>query len=161
MSAKTKSDHKMWLMKSEPTEYSIDDLQCDVNTMWDGIRNYQVRNMMRDEMTVGDKALFYHSNTDQIGVVGEMEIAKKAYPDPTQFNVKDKHFDQKSTKKNPRWLCVDVRYIKKFPRIVTLNEMRNEKSLKDMKLLQKGSRLSITSVSKSQYEKIVAMAYKK
>jgi predicted RNA-binding protein with PUA-like domain len=157
--AKAKSGHKnYWLMKSEPNEYSIDDLKKDKATLWDGVRNYQVRNMMRDEMKVGDLVLFYHSNTNEIGVVGEMEIVKEAYPDPMQFDKKDKHYDPKSKPEDPRWLCVDVKFRSKFPRTVTLGEMRLEGELKDMKILQKGNRLSVTPVNKREYDYVVKLA---
>lgn len=129
--------------------------------MWDGIRNYQVRNMIRDEIKKGDRVLFYHSSTSEIGVVGEMEVAKEGYPDPTQFDPKEDHYDPKSTPANPRWLCVDVQFKKKFPRVVTLEEMRGEKGLADMRTLQKGNRLSIVPITKKHYERIVAMAAKK
>jgi predicted RNA-binding protein with PUA-like domain len=151
---------KYWLMKSEPNEYSIDDLKRDKIEMWDGIRNYQVRNFMRDEMRVGDRALFYHSNASEIGVAGEMKIAKKAYPDPTQFDPKNKHFDPKSAKEKPRWLCVDVRFVKKYPRVVTLAEMKTLAKLKNMKLLQKGNRLSVMPISKTEFETICKLANK-
>lgn len=147
-----------WLMKSEPSCYSIDDLKRDNRTMWDGTRNYQVRNMMRDQIKKGDRVLFYHSNTDEIGVVGEMEVVKEAYPDPTQFDPKSDHPDPKSDPKNPRWLCVDVRFVKKFARTVTLSEMKQEKSLGKMQVLRRGNRLSVTPVTKIEYEYIIALA---
>lgn len=144
-------------MKSESSCYSIDDLQKEKKTQWDGVRNYQVRNMMRDEMKKGDRVLFYHSNAKIIGVVGEMAITKEAYPDPTQFDPKSEHPDMQSDPKNPRWLCVDVQYVKKFPRIISLNEMKLEKKLEGMALLKKGNRLSITPVTRVQYEKIITL----
>ena len=147
-------------MKSEPSDYSIDDLSRDKREMWDGIRNYQVRNMIRDDMKAGDKALFYHSNTAEIGVVGEMKLVGKTYPDPTQFDKKNKHFDAKSDPSNPRWLCIDVAYKSKLPRIVTLNEMKGEKQLEGLRILQKGNRLSITPVAEKHYQHIVKMADK-
>ncbi len=101
---------KYWLMKSEPSCYSIDDMKRDKRTMWDGVRNYQARNMMRDDMKVGDEVLFYHSNTDPIGVVGVVEVASKPYPDPTQFDKKDDHFDPTAKKDDPRWFLVDVKF---------------------------------------------------
>lgn len=147
-------------MKSEPSEYGIADLKRDTTAMWDGVRNYQVRNMMRDEMRVGDRALFYHSNTAEIGVVGEMEIVKKAYPDPTQFDPKDKHYDPKSNQENPRWLCVEVKFKRQFPRVVTLSEMKEDKQLAAMRILQKGNRLSVTPITKQEYTRIVRLATK-
>lgn len=148
-----------WLMKSEPSEYSIDDLQRERVAMWDGVRNYQVRNMMRDEMKCGDRALFYHSNAGkETGVVGEMEIVATAYPDPTQFDPNSGHPDPKSDPENPRWLCVDVAFQGKFPRVVTLAEMKCEDTLKGMALLQKGNRLSVMPITQQQYEYIARLA---
>lgn len=147
-------------MKSEPDCYSIADLKHDKRTIWDGVRNYQVRNMMRDDMKVGDKVLFYHSNCKEIGVVGTMEIVCKAYPDPTQFDPKSEHPDPKSDPANPRWLVVDVAYESTFPRTVTLNELKQESSLNTMGVVQKGSRLSVTPVTKKHYEKVIAMSKK-
>ena len=151
--------HTYWLMKSEPEEFSIDDLKHKKREMWDGIRNYQVRNMIRDEMQVGDKALFYHSSTDVIGVVGEMTIATKAYPDPTQFDPKNKHYDPGSKPEDPRWFCIDVTFKKKWPRTVTLAELKQQKSLQEMPLLKRGNRLSVMPISKTHYEKIVTLAH--
>lgn len=146
-------------MKSEPDEYSIDDLKRDKVEMWDGIRNYQVRNMMRDEMKKGDIALFYHSNAgDQIGVVGVMEIAKEAYPDPMQFEPTDAHYDPKSKKEDPRWLCVDVRYRKKLPRVVTLHELKAQNAFSDLPLVQKGNRLSVMPIKKVHFDQIIQLA---
>lgn len=147
-------------MKSEPSCYSIDDLKKDKQTMWDGVRNYQVRNMMRDEIKNGDMVLFYHSNEEPIGVVGEMRVVKEAYPDPTQFDSKSDHPDPKSDPDNPRWLCVDVKFLSKFPRVVTLKEMKAENTLSSMPVLQKGNRLSVTPVSKKDYQKVVALSKK-
>ena len=142
-------------MKSEPSCYSIEDLKRDKVEMWDGVRNYQVRNMMRDQMKKGDLALFYHSNAkDETGVVGTMKIVKEAYPDPTQFDPKSDHPDPKSDPENPRWLCVDVRYVSKLKRCVTLSEMKNDPKLLTMPVLKKGNRLSVMPISKKHYEYI-------
>jgi len=150
---------KHWVMKSEPDGYSIDDLKSDGITMWDGTRNYQVRNMMRDEMKVGDIVLFYHSNAGkETGVVGEMQVVKEAYPDPTQFDPKSEHPDPKSDPDNPRWLCVDLKFIKKYPRVVTLGELKEYKTLHPMKLLQRGNRLSVTPMNKTHYDFIAKLA---
>ena len=150
-----------WLMKSEPSCYSIDDLKRDKKTLWDGTRNYQVRNMMRDDMVVGDMVLFYHSNAgDDTGVVGVMEIVKEAYPDPTQFDPKSDHPDPTSDPANPRWLCVDVQFVDKFPRLVTLKEIRNDPAFSSMTLVQKGNRLSVMPVTKTHFDRIVALAKK-
>ena len=158
MVAKTARNTRYWLMKSEPDCYSIDDLKRDTREMWDGTRNYQVRNMMRDDMQVGDRALFYHSNTKEIGVVGTMKIVREAYPDPTQFDPKSDHPDPTSDPKNPRWLCVDVAFESKFPRVVTLAELKSEKSLAKMAVVQKGNRLSVTPVTQKEFEKIESLA---
>ena len=149
-----------WVMKSEPSDYSIGDLRYDKKTAWTGIRNYQVRNMMRDDIKVGDKVLFYHSNTVPIGVVGEVEVVSKAYPDPTQFEPKDIHYDSKSTKENPRWLCVDVKFVKEFSRTVTLQEIKADKICTDMVIARKGSRLSVSLVTREQFNQILYLAKK-
>ena len=151
---------KYWLMKSEPSAYSIDDLKREKTTMWDGVRNYQVRNMMRDEMQVGDKALFYHSNTERIGVVGVMEITKESYPDPTQFDPKSEHPDPKSDPDNPRWLVVDVKFVGKLPCTILLHEIKADTMLKNMVVAQKGSRLSVTQVSKPHFNRVLALSRK-
>lgn len=150
-----------WIMKSEPDCYSIDDLRRERIGRWDGTRNYQVRNMMRDEMRVGDKALFYHSNAgDATGVVGEMEVVKEAYPDPTQFDPKSDRPDPKSDLDNPRWLCVDVKFQMKFPRVVTLQEIKNDPKLEGIIVAHKGNRLSVMPIHKKHYERIITLAQK-
>ena len=146
-----------WLMKSEPDDYSIDDLKRDGRDMWDGIRNYQARNMMRDDMKIGDEILFYHSNCKEPGVVGIAKVASEPYPDPTQFDRKSKYFDPKSKKEDPRWSLVDVAFVRKLKRNVTLSEIKNEKSLEDMILTRKGNRLSIMPVSKKHWNKILSI----
>ena len=152
---------KYWLMKSEPTEYSIDDLCHDRQAMWDGVRNYQARNFMRDAMRVGDRALFYHSNTDEIGIAGTMKIIETAYPDPTQFDPKDKHYDAASNPAKPRWLCVGVGFIDKFPQVVTLAELKQDLGFADMMVTQKGNRLSIQPVAKKHFERICRLTKRK
>ncbi len=148
-------------MKNEPDDYSIVDLQRDKIEMWDGVRNYQVRNMMRDEMMVGDSALFYHSNAGkETGVVGVMEICKEAYPDPTQFDPKSAHPDPKSDPDNPRWLCVDVKFQSKFSRLVSLQELKTVEKLKNMRLLQRGNRLSVMQIQKQEFETIITLSNK-
>lgn len=145
-------------MKSEPSCYAISDLERDKVEPWDGIRNYQVRNMMRDEMQVGNLALFYHSNAgDATGVVGEMSIASKAYPDPTQFDQKSEHPDPKSDPADPRWLLVDVKYKSTFKRSVTLSEMKLDPKLEGMAVLKKGNRLSVMPITKEHYEYVVKL----
>jgi len=144
-------------MKSEPEEFSIDDLRKVKVEPWDGVRNYQARNMMRDEMKKGDLAFFYHSNCDEPGIVGIMTIDKEGYPDPTAFDPGDKHYDPKSDPNNPRWYLVDVMYNRKLKRTISLRELRDKRPLKDMKLLQKGNRLSVMPVSKKEWDYILGM----
>jgi len=146
-----------WLMKSEPDTYSIDDLQSFGVDHWDGIRNYQVRNFFRDQMQVGEQAFFYHSNCKEPGIVGTMEIMSKAYPDHTAFDPSEKYFDSKSDPENPRWLMVDVRYIRHLDRMITLGELRQQKQIADMKLLQRGNRLSVLPLSKMEWQYILEM----
>jgi len=145
-----------WLFKSEPTCFGIDDLAaCSNHTSpWDGIRNYQARNMLRDNMKVGDRGFFYHSSCKEPGIVGTVEIVSAAYPDPTQFDPKSDHFDPKSTRANPRWVMVDVKLIKKFDQILSLAALRENPLLSDLIILRKGNRLSITPVSAKDYEVI-------
>lgn len=153
-----KSRTQYWLMKSEPSEFSINDLAQVKRELWDGIRNYQVRNMMRDQMQVGDKALFYHSNAgNETGVVGTMTIASEAYPDPTQFDPKSAHPDPKSDPENPRWLLVDVVYESTFTTPVLLSQLREKKGFADMQLLAKGNRLSVMPISKQHHDAIVRL----
>jgi predicted RNA-binding protein with PUA-like domain len=146
-----------WLMKSEPDAYSIDDLARDRREMWDGIRNYQARNMMRDDMKVGDQVLFYHSNCKEPGVVGIAKVASKPYPDPTQFDPDSNYYDPKSEPDDPRWCLVDVKFIRKLKRTITLAEIKSHPGLTDMILVRKGNRLSIMPVSDDHYELILAM----
>ena len=146
-----------WLMKSEPETYSIDDLKVFKTDHWDGIRNYQVRNFFRDQMKVGDKAFFYHSNCKEPGIVGLMEIASEAYTDHTAFDKDEKYFDAKSDPDNPRWLMLDVKYIRHTKRNITLSELREHKEIEDMRLLQKGNRLSVIPMTKSEWDYILGL----
>ena len=146
-----------WLMKSEPDAYSIDDLERDGCEMWDGIRNYQARNMMRDDMQIGDEIFFYHSNCKEPGIVGIARVASEPYPDPTQFDKKSKYFDAKSSKDDPRWCLVDVEFVRKLTRNITLTELKAQKTLADMILTRKGNRLSIMPVSKKHWNKILSL----
>jgi len=149
-----------WLMKSEPDVYSIDHLRSQKNKTdyWDGIRNYQARNFMRDQMKKGDLAFFYHSNCAEPAVVGIMEIACTAYPDHTAFNSNEKYFDADSDPDNPRWLMVDVRFKKKFKNPVTLQSIKAQKKLGNMRLVQRGNRLSILPVTAIEWRHILKMA---
>jgi len=146
-----------WLMKSEPSVFGIDDLKRGITEPWDGVRNYQARNMLRDAMKQGDLAWFYHSACDEPGITGIMEIATPAYPDPTAFDPGDPHFDPKSVPDNPRWFLVDVKYKRKLKRTITLAELRNQPPLQEMQLLRKGNRLSIMPVSKKEWDYILGM----
>jgi len=147
-------------MKSEPDVYSIDHLAAQKNKTdhWDGIRNYQARNFIRDDMRVGDLAFFYHSNCDDPGIAGISEIVRSAYPDHTAFDPKEIYFDPKSDPDHPRWFMVDVCLKKKFRRSVLLKEIRVEKKLQNMRLVQRGNRLSILPVAKTEWNHILTMA---
>ena len=143
-------------MKSEPDVYSIDNLEKDGRDMWDSIRNYQARNMMRDDMRIGDEIFFYHSNCKEIGISGIAKVASEPYPDPTQFDKKSRYFDEKSSKDNPRWILVDVEFVRKLSRTISLAEIKAEKSLEDMILTRKGNRLSIMPVNEKHWHKILS-----
>ena len=151
---------KYWLMKNEPEDYGIDDLKKDKTEHWDGIRNYQVRNMIRDDMSIGDMAFFYHSNCEIPGIYGLMTINSKAYPDHTAFDKKAKYYDIKSDKNKPAWLMVDVKYKRKLQKIITLKELKSKKELSEMRVVQKGNRLSITEVAKKDWEYILSLEKK-
>jgi len=148
-----------WLMKSEPETFGIHDLFHRPNQTehWDGVRNYQARNMMRDDMKMGDLAFFYHSNCEEPGIVGLMEIVREAYPDFTAFDPTNKHFDPSSQSNNPRWFMVDVRYIKTLSRTITLRELKQQDELNDLALVRRGNRLSIMPVSQSQWNFILSL----
>ena len=150
---------RYWLMKSEPSDYSIDDLARDRTVSWWGVRNFQARNFMRDDMRVGDRAFFYHSSCDEPGIVGIVEVCAAAHPDLTQFDRKSKYYDAASTRENPRWLNVDVRFVRKT-RLVTLDELRRFKALAKMRVLQRGNRLSITPVEPAEWKCIMEMLEK-
>lgn len=142
-----------WLVKSEPHVFSIDDLAnaAGKTTCWDGVRNYQARNTMRDDMKNGDLVLYYHSNAEPPGIAGICKIVREGYPDHTAFDAKDKHFDPKSKKTDPTWFMVDVKLVKKFKREIPLPELKSMKELDGMVLLQKGSRLSVQPVSETHF----------
>ena len=145
-----------WLMKSEPDEFSIDDLAKSPRKTgpWTGVRNYPARNFMRDRMQVGDGVLFYHSSCPEPGIAGLAEVAHAAYPDATQFDPKSKYYDAKSTRENPRWMHVDVKFVKKTP-LLSLDEMRAMPALRDMVTLRRGNRLSITPVTPAEWKAIL------
>lgn len=146
-----------WLVKSEPGSFSIDDLARVGVERWDGVRNYQARNLMRDEMAVGDPVLFYHSNSDPPGVVGLAEVASGPYPDPTQFDPSSRYLDPTSDPADPRWILVDLRFVEKFPRLVPLPELRTRPELEGMVLLGR-SRLSVQPVEPAHFDAIVSLA---
>jgi len=143
---------RYWLMKSEPDEASIDHLaHAPKKTLpWTGVRNYQARNFMRDQMQIGDGVLFYHSSCPEPGIAGIAKVASTAYPDPTQFDSKSPYFDPKSTQETPRWLLVDVSFVRKTP-LIPLAELRAHDALSDMQVLARGNRLSITPVTEAQW----------
>ena len=141
-------------MKSEPLTYSIEHLKKDKKALWDGVRNYQARNFMRD-MNPGDKVLFYHSNTNPPGIAGLAQVFRSIVPDPTAFDKNSPYFDPKSTKEKPRWFCVEVRFEKAFSKLISLEDLRKEKPLKDMLVLKKGQRLSVQPVTKKEFDYIV------
>lgn len=148
-----------WLMKTEPDVYSMDDMLADKDqtTVWEGIRNYQARNFMRDGMKNGDQVLIYHSNAKPPGVIGIAEVVKEAYPDPFQFDESSNYFDPKSSKDNPRWLAVDVKAVKKLDRLISLKELKEIEALAEMRLLQRGNRLSVMPVEKKDFDLIIAL----
>jgi len=148
-----------WLMKSEPDVFGIDDLQRRPRRTehWDGVRNYQARNMLRDQMRKGDQAFFYHSNCAEPGIAGVIDIVRAGYPDHTAFDSADPHFDAKSDPQNPRWYMVDVRFKRKFRRVITLAELKEHSELADMPLLRRGNRLSVMPVTSAQWRYILKL----
>ena len=152
-----------WLMKSEPNDFSFEDLRKSpsLKTHWDGVRNYQARNFMRDKMKKDDLVFFYHSNCAEPGIIGIARIIKEAYPDHTAYDPQDKHYDQKSDPQNPRWFMVDISYERKLKRTITLSELRkySDDQLKDLTLLRRGNRLSITEVSNDEWSFILSLEH--
>ena len=150
---------RYWLMKSEPSVFSIDDLSRakDGTTRWDGIRNYQARNMLRNEIAVGDGVLLYHSSAEPPAVAGTARVVRGGYPDPTQFDPRDKHYDRESLRDDPRWYAVDIKFDSKFAREVTLPELRDTSALAEMQLLRRGNRLSVQPVTPGEWKQIVKM----
>ena len=157
------SERHYWLVKSEPSVFSFDDLLAlpGRTTHWDGVRNYQARNTMRDGMKTGDQVFFYHSSTDPAAIVGIAEVVKEAYPDPSAFDPKDSHYDPKSKREAPTWFVVDLKAVAPLARPVALGELRGTKGLEKMTLLQKGSRLSVQPVAAAEWKIITALASKK
>ncbi|MEZ5511263.1 MAG: EVE domain-containing protein [Gammaproteobacteria bacterium] len=149
-----------WLFKSEPDTFSIDDLKSRgaKGEPWDGVRNYQARNMLRDEVKKGDLVFFYHSNTDVPGIVGIAEVIKPAFPDPSQFNPESDYFDPKATPENPRWFCPQVKFHSKFKGTISLDQLKQIPALADMALVRKGNRLSIMPVTADQWQFIMGLA---
>lgn len=152
-------DMRYWLMKSEPDAFGIDDLETmHLQTEhWDGVRNYQARNMMRDDMKLGDQVFFYHSNCDEPGIVGIAEICREGYPDFTAFDPEHKYFDPKSNPDKPTWIMVDVRFVRKLSRTITLKELKDHPALSQLTLLRKGNRLSIMTISSDEWDYITRL----
>jgi predicted RNA-binding protein with PUA-like domain len=152
---------KHWLMKSEPDVFGIDDLARAPKrtTAWEGVRNYQARNMLRDVVSKGDLAFFYHSSCEVPGIAGIVQVVREAYPDPTQFDRASEYYDPASTSEAPRWVCVDVRFERRIEPVITLAELRERASgpLREMVILKRGNRLSVTPVSAAEWRCIVAM----
>lgn len=149
-----------WLMKSEPDVFGIDHLiECkDQTEPWDGVRNYQARNMMRDDMKIGDQVFFYHSNTDVPGIVGIMEVVKEGYPDHTALDPECKYYDPKASEDNPRWFMVDIKFVEKFNATIPLSELKENPALEEMPLVRKGNRLSIMPVGEHEWNEVLKMA---
>ncbi len=148
-----------WLMKSEPDVFSIDDLQKKKVSLWDGVRNYQARNFMMNDMKIGDVVLFYHSSTEVPGIVGLAKVAAAAVPDPSQFDKKSEYYDDKATEEKPRWFCVKVEFAKKFKNVLSLEDIRNTPSLKTMLVIRKGQRLSIQPVTPAEYNALSKLVH--
>lgn len=149
-------EQRYWLMKSEPDVFSISDLEKQKTTSWENVRNYQARNYMTQGMKPGDRALYYHSNAEPSGIAGVCEIVKLAYPDPTQFDAKSEYFDEGATMDAPRWFMVDVGFVERFKSVISLDAMKANPALEGMLVLQKGTRLSITPVTKEHFDAVLA-----
>ena len=150
---------RYWLMKTEPEEFGIDDLarRPRKTEPWDGVRNYQARNMMRDEMKKGDRVFIYHSNCEEPGIVGIAGVAREGYPDPTAFDPEDRHYDPKSDPASPRWYLVDVKFERKLRRTIPLVELKGQAALEGMPLVRRGNRLSVMPVSEAEWEYILSL----
>lgn len=149
-----------WLVKSEPESFSIDDLAKapKQTTFWNGVRNYQARNMLRDEMKLGDQVLYYHSNAEPSCIVGVAKVVKEGYADHTALDPKSDYYDEKATKENPRWFMIDLQFVKKFDKPLSLDDLRRIKALAKMELLRKGSRLSVQPVTNAEFEAVMRLA---
>lgn len=143
---------RYWLLKSEPGTYSIDDLERDGTTSWEGVRNYQARNFLRDDARVGDLVLFHHSNADPVGVAGIAKVVRAGYPDPFQFDKRNKYFDPKSKPESPTWITIDVGFVEKFADVVSLATLKSMPGLENMVVTQRGSRLSVQPVTTDEFE---------
>lgn len=152
---------RYWLVKTEPSTYSIHDLERDGTTEWDGVRNYAARNLMRDEMRPGDRVLVYHSSTDVLGVYGIAEVAGEPHPDSSQFDEGSRYHDPDSDPDDPRWWCVDLKHVETFEGPVTRDAMKEEPALEEMKVLQRGMRMSVMPVTKEEFEVVRGMAKKR
>ena len=148
-----------WLFKSEPTVFSIQDLKSSPGqtTYWEGVRNYQARNLLRDEVKKGDLVLYYHSNAKPMGVAGIAQVTKSGYPDPEQFDARSKYFDARASKESPRWFVVDVKFVAQFEELVTLQTMKAAPGLADMMVTRRGARLSVQPVSPKHFKEVVKM----
>jgi predicted RNA-binding protein with PUA-like domain len=151
---------RYWLLKSEPDVYSIEDLERDGTTHWDGVRNHQAKNFMRDEMQIGDRVLFYHSNAKPPGVAGVAEVVRERYPDFTAFDKEDPHYDPKSKKDSPTWFMVDVGFVERFPQVLPLDTLKAVPALEGMLVRRRGMRLSVQPVERKHFDKVVRMARK-
>jgi predicted RNA-binding protein with PUA-like domain len=155
------ASRRYWLVKSEPSSYSIEDLERDGSTCWEGVRNYQARNFMRDDMKIGDRVLFYASNAEPTGVTGVAEVSRSAYPDPFQFDDSSDYFDPKSSPESPAWCMVDVRFVERFPSTVELATLKATPGLEAMMVVQRGSRLSVQPVTRDEYDIVVKLGRRK
>jgi predicted RNA-binding protein with PUA-like domain len=153
------SEKRYWLLKTEPTSFSFDDLWSAPKrtTFWDGVRNFQARNTLRDRMKQGDLVFIYHSSADPTGIAGIAEVVREGYPDASAFDPRDSHYDPKSKRESPTWFGVDVRAVEKIDPIITLEELRRTRGLEKMVLLQKGSRLSVQPVSAAEWKVILGL----
>lgn len=160
--AKTKpTDARFWLVKSEPTCYSIDDLKRDKRTAWTGVRNYQARNFMRDGMKIGDLVLFHNSGSEPPGIAGVARVCSKPHADATAMDPKDQHFDPKSNEDDPIWMCVDLEFVRKFEDVISMAELKANKSIASMLVLQRGQRLSVMPVDEAHFRIVEQMAEKR